>query len=55
VQFKLQFLPEAEAALTNLQQTNPKKSKKVLKTLGLMPTNIRHLSLKTHKYQSSHP
>jgi hypothetical protein len=52
VRFKLKFQPEAEAALTNLQQTNPKKYKKVLKTLGLMQTNIRHPSLKTHKYQS---
>jgi mRNA-degrading endonuclease RelE of RelBE toxin-antitoxin system len=49
VQFKLKFLPEAETALTNLQQTNPKKYKKVLKTLGLMQTNIRHPSLKQIK------
>lgn len=52
MQFKLKFQPEAEAALTNLEQFNPKKYKKVLKTLGLIQTNIRHPSLKTHKYQS---
>ena len=52
MQFRLEFQPEAEAVLTDLQQTNPKKYRKVLKTLGLMQTNIRHPSLKTHKYQS---
>ena len=50
MQFRLEFQPEAEAVLTDLQQTNPKKYRKVLKTLGLMQTNIRHPSLKTHKY-----
>jgi hypothetical protein len=29
-----------------------KKYQKVLKTLGLMETNLRHPSLKTHKYES---
>jgi len=52
VQFRLEYQPEAEEALANLQQTDPKKHKKVLKTLGLMQTNLRHSGLKTHKYDS---
>jgi mRNA-degrading endonuclease RelE of RelBE toxin-antitoxin system len=52
VQFRLEYQPEAEEALANLQQTDPKKHKKVLKTLGLMQTNLRHPGLKTHKYDS---
>ena len=52
MQFRLEYQPEAEEALANLQQTDPKKHKKVLKTLGLMQTNLRHPGLKTHKYDS---
>lgn len=52
MQFRLEFQPEAEEALSNLQQTNPKKYQKVLKTLGLMQSNLRHPSLNTHKYES---
>jgi hypothetical protein len=52
VQFRLEYQPEAEETLANLQQTDPKKYKKVLKTLGLMQTNLRHPGLKTHKYDS---
>ena len=52
MQFRLEFQPEAEETLANLQQTDPKKYKKVLKTLGLMQTNLRHPGLKTHKYDS---
>lgn len=52
MQFRLQYQPEAEEALANLEQIDPKKYKKVLKTLGLMQTNLRHPSLKTHKYDS---
>jgi hypothetical protein len=52
VQFRLEFQLEAEETLVNLLQTDPKKYKKVLKTLGLMQTNLRHPSLKTHKYDS---
>ncbi len=52
MQFQLEFQPEAEKSLTNLQESEPKKYKKVLKTLGLMSTNLRHPSLKTHKYVS---
>ncbi|PSB20598.1 hypothetical protein C7B65_06755 [Phormidesmis priestleyi ULC007] len=52
MQFRLEFSPEAEAALFKLQQTDLRKYKKVLKTLGLMEINLRHPGLKTHKYES---
>ncbi len=52
MQFRLEYQPEAEETLANLQQTDPKKYKKVLKTLGLMQTNLRYPGLKTHKYDS---
>lgn len=52
MQFRLEFSPEAAATLFTLQETDPKKYRKVLKTLGLMETNLRHPSLKTHKYDS---
>jgi hypothetical protein len=52
VKFKLKFTTEAKNALTNLQTADPKKYKKVLKTLGLMEFNLRHPSLNTHKYDS---
>ncbi|NEO69645.1 hypothetical protein [Moorena sp. SIO3H5] len=50
--FRLEFQSEAEQALVNLQKKDPKKYKKVLKTLGLMATNLHHPSLQTHKYRS---
>jgi len=50
--FRLEFQPEAEEKLVYLQLKNPKKYKKILKILGLMQTNLRHPSLKTHEYQS---
>ncbi len=50
--FKIIFSTEASTALAKLQQTDSKKYQKVLKTLGLMETNLRHPSLKTHKYES---
>ena len=50
--FRLEFQPEAEAALATLQQTNHSKYQKVLKTLGLMQSNLRHPSLNTHKFES---
>jgi hypothetical protein len=52
VKFKLKFTTEAKNSLTNLQKADPKKYKKVLKTLGLMEINLRHPSLNTHKYDS---
>ena len=52
MQFRLRFTLEAQATLAWLEQNQPKKYRKVLKTLGLMETNLRHPSLNTHKYQS---
>ena len=48
----MEFQPEAEEALANLQELDHKKYKKVGKTLGLMESNLRHPSLNTHKYDS---
>ncbi|OKH14032.1 hypothetical protein NIES592_11990 [Fischerella major NIES-592] len=50
--FRLLFTTEAKEALAKLPETDSKKYQKVLKTLGLMETNLRHLSLNTHKYES---
>ncbi len=50
--FRLVFTTEAQEALAQLKETDSKKYKKVLKTLGLMETNLRHPSLNTHKYES---
>jgi hypothetical protein len=50
--FRLVFTEEAAKALTQLELTDPKKYKKVLKTLGLMQINLRHPGLNTHKYDS---
>ncbi|QLE50179.1 hypothetical protein FD724_20195 [Nostoc sp. C057] len=50
--FKIIFSSEASTALAKLRQTDSKKYQKVLKTLGLMETNLRHPSLNTHKYES---
>lgn len=52
MQFRLLFSLEAKLALENLEQVDPKKYQKVLKTLALMETNLRHPSLHTHKYES---
>jgi hypothetical protein len=52
MQFSLQFASIAAQTLTELEQFDPKKYRKVLKTLALMETNLRHPSLKTHKYNS---
>jgi hypothetical protein len=52
MEFRLEFQPEAERALLELEQTDPKKYKKILKTLALMETNLRHPGLKTHEYVS---
>ena len=52
MQFRLLFSLEAKLTLENLEQVDPKKFQKVLKTLGLMETNLRHPSLNTHKYES---
>lgn len=50
--FQLIFSTEAKEALAKLQETDFKKYQKVLKTLGLMETNLRHPGLRTHKYES---
>ena len=52
MQFQPRFSIEAKKALESLQQVDQKKYQKVLKTLGLMETNLRHPSLNTHKYDS---
>lgn len=52
MRFQLLFSPKAAEALSELAQNDPKKHRKVLKTLALMETNLRHPGLKTHKYNS---
>jgi hypothetical protein len=52
VQYKLKFTTIAKEALTELKDMDEKKYKKVQKTLALLQTNLRHPSLKTHKYDS---
>jgi hypothetical protein len=48
--FQLLFVPGAVATLNSLETEQPKKYRKVLKTLALMETNLRHPGLNTHKY-----
>jgi len=50
--FSIEFSSEARESLVSLQELDTKKYNKVLKTLGLMATNLRHPSLKTHKYDT---
>lgn len=52
MEFRLEFSAEAAENLISLEQSDPKKHRKVLKTLGLMESNLRHPGLKTHKYSS---
>ncbi len=52
MEFKLKFTNEAKKSLDSLKKIDPKKHRKVLKTLGLMEINLRHPSLNTHKYDS---
>jgi hypothetical protein len=42
--------PSAKNTLSYLEIHDPKKYRKVIKTLALMETNLRHSSLNTHKY-----
>ena len=53
---ELRFTPEAEANLKALEQSPAKSGtfKQVRKALGLLETDIRHPSLKTHAYESLH-
>jgi hypothetical protein len=50
MRFQLIIQPEAEETIVELKRSNSKKLQKVLKTLALMETNLRHPSLNTHKY-----
>jgi hypothetical protein len=50
--FRIAFSSSARDSLVSLQELDAKKYNKVLKTLGLMATNLRHPSLKTHKYDT---
>ncbi len=52
MEFKLKLTSLAQKSLNSLKKDDPKKHKKVLKTLGLMEVNLRHPSLNTHKYES---
>ena len=52
MKFKLKLTSIAQESLNSLKKDDPKKHKKVLKTLGLMEVNLRHPSLNTHKYES---
>lgn len=51
---ELRFTPEASGNLKELEASPSKAAliKQVQKTLGLLETNIRHPSLKTHRYHS---
>lgn len=50
--FELIFTEKADLQLDTLEQSKDKKVvlKAVHKTLGLMETNLRHPSLRTHEY-----
>lgn len=50
--FRLKLTSEAKDVLLQLASADPKKYKKVLKTLGLMQVNLRHPGLNTHKFDS---
>lgn len=52
MKFKLQFTEEADDQLTLLEQNRAKKGviKQVKKALGYMEINLKHPSLKTHKF-----
>lgn len=52
MEFRLEFSTEAREVILLLNETDPKKCRKLQKILGLMETNLRHPSLKTHKYDS---
>ena len=52
INFRLILQPLAKATLAKLEQDQPKKHKKVLKTLALIETNLRNPSLQTHKYNA---
>jgi len=49
MEFRLQFSTEARDTLKNLEQTDPKKYRKVAKTLALMESNLRHPGLRCRR------
>jgi hypothetical protein len=51
VQFRLILLPEAKESIEELEKTNPKKLKKVLKTLGQMEAGLQAKGLNPHPYK----
>jgi hypothetical protein len=50
--FTIALTDEAQSVLDDLQTNDTRKHLKVLKTLGLMQSNIRHPGLHTHEYSS---
>ena len=50
--FTLWFTATADAEYKRLGKQDPKKFKKVKRTLGYMETNLRHPSLNTHEFES---
>ncbi len=54
MKFEIKLTNRARTQLTALETANDKKLvlKAVRKTLGYMETNIRHPSLRTHKFDS---
>lgn len=52
--FELLFTEKADSHLTSLETSNDKKNilKAVRKTLGLMESNLKHPSLRTHEYHN---
>ena len=52
MRFNLLITPEAQIALDQLATADRGKHLKVLKTLGLMQTNLRHPRLHAHEYVS---
>lgn len=45
MQFRLEYSTEAKDNLSDLEQSDPNKYRKVAKTLALMETNLRHPGL----------
>ena len=50
--FELDLTEIAQQTIDELKKKDTKKYRKVKKTLGLMEVNLRHQSLKTHKYNN---
>ena len=52
MEFKIILTETAAKACDDLARSDPSKLRKVYKTLGLLQTNLKHPSLKTHEYRS---